>query len=106
MPISKCLDSEAVCEIRVDNVATSRVARKPSPKKRTLLKSEYQPDMNLGGWNNQKNKISNEGETKSEYNFPITINRAKLETRKEPTIAPSAMRKTNNRANELGLIDR
>jgi hypothetical protein len=29
-----------------------------------------------------------------------------LDVRKEPTIAPSAMRKATNRANELGFIDR
>lgn len=62
--------------------------------------------MNLASWNLQKNKISNEGETKSQYNFPLTINRSKVELRKQPTIAPSAMRKTNNRANDIGVIDR
>jgi hypothetical protein len=81
VPITKCLDSEAVCEIRVDQVATSRVARKSSPKKRNILKSEYNPDMNLITWN-PKNKISNEGETKSEFNFPLTISRNKVDVRK------------------------
>jgi hypothetical protein len=76
VPVTKCLDSDAVCEIRVDQVATSRVSRKVSPKKRNILKSEYNPDMNLVSWN-PKNKISNEGETKSEYNFPLTVNRNK-----------------------------
>jgi hypothetical protein len=61
VPVNKCLDSEAVCEIRVDQVSTSRVAKKTSPKKRNILKSEYQPEMNLVNWNSQKNKISNEG---------------------------------------------
>ena len=37
VPISKCLDTEAFCEIRVDQVSTSRVAKKLSPKKRTMI---------------------------------------------------------------------
>jgi hypothetical protein len=34
------------------------------------------------------------------------MNRSKLDYRKEPTIAPSAMRKNTNRINELGSIDK
>lgn len=37
VPISKCLDTEAFCEIRVDQVSTSRVVKKVSPKKRTMI---------------------------------------------------------------------
>lgn len=39
VPINKCLDTEAFCELRVDQVSTSRVARKVSAKKRNNLKS-------------------------------------------------------------------
>jgi hypothetical protein len=45
VPVSKCLDAEAICELRVDQVSTSRIVRKGSPK-RAPLRSEYHPDPN------------------------------------------------------------
>lgn len=61
--VNKCLDAEAVCELRVDQVATSRVVRKGSPK-RAPLRSEYQPDLNVNLYASQKQR-QQEGETKS-----------------------------------------
>ena len=43
--VSKCLDAEATCELRVDQVSTSRVFKK-SAQKRAPLRSEYHPDPN------------------------------------------------------------
>lgn len=108
VPISKCLDTEAFGEVRIDQVATSRVARRDSPKKRALLKSEYQPEINVL-WSNSKNKMTNEGETKSEYNFPLSVNRNKDRydmRQKEPTIGPTGLRKQQNRMTDMGGNDK
>lgn len=92
--VSKCLDGEAVCELRVDQVATSRVMRKGSPK-RAPLRSEYQADLNINLYSSQKQR-QQEGETKSEFNFPISIaRREKLDRTKDPMIVVNSVRRGN-----------
>lgn len=89
VPIAKCLDSEAVCEVRVDQVATSRITKKESGRKKHPQKTEFGQDLNLrAGWSGTKNKL-NEGETKSEFNMPLSVayKKDKFDLKvKEPTI--------------------
>jgi hypothetical protein len=81
-----------VCELRVDQVATSRVVRKGSPK-RPPLRSEYQPDVNINLYASQKQR-QQEGETKSELNFPISVVRKeRLDRNKDPMIIVNSARR-------------
>lgn len=61
MNLQKCLDGEAFCEVRVDQVSTSRVTKKV-PNRKKLLKSEFHGDT-LGV--PKINAPHIEGETKS-----------------------------------------
>ena len=72
LPIKKCLDSEATCEVRIDQVSSSQVARKrtsPSPIGKGRLKSEF-GEVGMK-WNRSKLNVGpsfgggKEGETKS-----------------------------------------
>lgn len=92
IPISKCLDAEASCEVRVDQVATSRIVRKGSPKRKPPLRSEYNPDVL---YSSLKPKFHQEGETKSEYNFPLNNHNIKtrLDKSKDPMIQINSVKK-------------
>ncbi len=46
VPLIKCLDNDAVCELRVDQVSTSRVVPKSKVRSKPLG-SEYHPDVRV-----------------------------------------------------------
>jgi len=74
--MSKCLDNDAGCEMRVDQVSTSRVVVKQKPKHKAMG-SEYHPDFNMRSPPGTKYKnqefggSGNTGMAKSEFNFPL-----------------------------------
>ena len=69
VPISKCLDTDAVCDIRVDQVSTSRIVKKETPRKKVAQKTEFNLDVPGGGWSAKSKGV----ETKSEFNMPISM---------------------------------
>lgn len=57
--IEKCLDSEASCEVRVEQVATSRITKKEPARRKYQQKTEFGQDLNIkagGGWSGKKLK--------------------------------------------------
>jgi hypothetical protein len=82
VPLSKCLDTDAVLDVRVDQVTTEKILKKEGARRKTAQRTEFYPE-GLGVWSGAKGKLNEGIETKSEYNMPITMSykRDKFESR-------------------------
>jgi len=74
VPLIKCLDNDACCELRVDQVSTSRVLARSKIRNGKPMGSEYQPDAKVKSPISKYQETGNVGGAKSEFYFPISSN--------------------------------
>lgn len=69
VPLLKCIDAEAICELRIDQVSTAKVTKKPENERYSFGRNRVK-EHNLSPGARLQSPMNIKG-TQSEFNFPL-----------------------------------